>query len=188
EMKDALELAYQTEETVAQRVAGNANISGDKLDSIKTLKDLLPNLAMSEMSVAEATNNYAAALMAADYAGRELNEEEKLAILNHFRNKAGLDNARVSTQGFGEASEGAAEGVKTLNEQINELTGLTDEDFIGGLKGAMDQTMSDAYAEADRIMAEQHQSELDAIAAAGEEKLNQLERDGEAKEAEFDAR
>src|SRR5690606_4721737 len=74
EMKDALELAYQTEETVAQRVAGNANISGDKLDSIKTLKDLLPNLAMSEMSVAEATNNYAAALMAADYAGRALNE------------------------------------------------------------------------------------------------------------------
>src|SRR5690606_34787507 len=41
EMKDALELAYQTEMTVAQRIASNENISGDKLDSIKTLKDLL---------------------------------------------------------------------------------------------------------------------------------------------------
>jgi TP901 family phage tail tape measure protein len=131
-------------------------------------------------------------------------DAEKLARLNLYRRRAGLEDAKSIEQGFGEeikktttAMEEQARVTARLKAAQAAPTGMAGAGINGvstndasaltsTMKEAYSGAMNDIYDEAARTMDDQNQAVMDGIKARGDKAKEALDREQDQMEARFD--
>lgn len=159
----------QAEKQVAQAAAENMGLSEKQIKNIKSMADLSNLLAKDYLSVKDAQKEYNDEIRYAQAGGRVLTEQERLAILNKWRLRSAIDEAKTSMQGFTVVESEAAKEAKKMNNALQDMKTLAPEvakkmdAFLGAFKGNVDSGLGDLVDEA--------LSQFDNATNAGEEGL-----------------
>lgn len=139
------------------------------------------------ISVKQAEDGYYSMLRERARAGVETSEEDKLAILNMQRRAAGLEEVIRLEDMFKTSIDKSTD---SLSENMNEWAASADniDDFIGAYKGVMSNTRDEAMAQAEELLNQQMQGEIDGINARSEARSKALDAAQEKADDRFDAR
>lgn len=168
-----------------------AGMSDDEIDSLlddtnNNLASIAANRKADLMSLEDAQVGYNMAMQDATSKGQKLTEVEKLALLNIWRKKSGLDAATSSTQGFGDAAQSAAGDVDVLAE-ATENAAADASNYANAMKRAMQGAWQGIFKEADDALESANNAEIDGIQRRGEATQKGLEKRSDALEKAFDA-
>lgn len=154
---------------------------------LHAVDDASLGFSQTTMTVANAQKAYADALKKVAANGLPVTETQKLAILNLYREKAGLDAAKNSQEAFTGATRG---NTGALLDNLDAIEANTDniQEFVNARKSAMSGTMNDVYSRAEEIMNDQQNAEVDAINRRSEARSKALDRAQEAMDKRFDDR
>lgn len=163
------------------------------IDSGMTLTDVLESMGMSTMSAAEANKAYQQAIGSNLTNWLQYNDEQKLALLNLYRAKAGMEAATDVSQGFGDALEEVADKAKLATGALDDMytmgiDGLDADTYVNMVKDQFSGGMNVAYQAAENIWNKMQQAEVDAIQNAGDARQKALDDRGDAEEKYWDGR
>ena len=179
------------EQFIARAIAKKNNMSDKEVEKIHTLKDLYGSLDMATMSVAEATDAYANAMLysANQMSGMTSKESAayQLKVLNQYRVAAGLKKTKNFQDGFNKAVTDGTDAVKSDAAALSEAA-LSVEDWANARQKAMSGAQDYALSAADEIWSERADAEVKAIEDRGQRREDALDAEAERQEDRFDAR
>lgn len=138
-------------------------------------------------SVKKAEEGYYTALRERSRVGVETSDADRLATLNIYRRMAGLEEATSLEQMFQKELDKSTD---SLGENMNAWEANSDNigDFTDAYKGVMSNTRDEALGQAEELMNQQMQNEVDSINARSEARSKALDNAQEAADDRFDAR
>ncbi|QGH76368.1 tape measure protein [Streptomyces phage Daubenski] len=154
------------------------------------LKKYIPELNKVEKqtwTVKQAQDMYNSTLREYSRAGVSMDNQTKLNTLNTYRRMAGLEDATKVEQGFQKAIDNSTD---SLSQNLDAIEMNSDNvgQFVDAYKSAFSNTQSDALGEAENIMNNQQEAEIDAINARSEARSKALDAAQEKADDRFDAR
>lgn len=154
------------------------------------LRQYIPELQKAKlelMTIKQAQDGYNSSLRERSRAGVSTSDAEKLNILNMYRRSAGLEAATSLEQGFQKELDKSTD---SLLENMDAWEANSDNigDFTDAYKGVMSNTRDEALGQAEELMNQQMQNEVDAINARSEARSKALDNAQEAADDRFDAR
>jgi TP901 family phage tail tape measure protein len=168
-------------------------IPDDKVRNLvdtQSLKEFIPELGRVKSGidvVKDAQRQWSEALEQRSMKDKNFTEVEQLALLNLYRRKAGLADATVAEQGFGDAIEDTTRAVSDYSDEL-EMNADNVQDFINAQKQVMSGTMDDVFSRAEEIMNEKQQREIDAINARSDARSKAIDQAQERADKRFDER
>lgn len=158
--------------------------------NVDDLRQYIPELQKADvklMSIKQAQDGYNSTLREYTRAGAKVDDTTRLNILNNYRREAGLEDATSVEQGFQKAVDNSTD---SLNENLNAIEMNSDNvgQFVDAYKSAFSNTQSDALGQAEEIMNNQQEREIDAINARSEARSKALDNAQEKADDRFDAR
>lgn len=138
-------------------------------------------------SVKKAEDGYYSALRERSRAGVETTDADRLATLNIYRRMAGLEEATSLEQGFQKTLDKSTD---SLTENMNAWEANSDNigDFVDAYKGVMSGTRDAALGQAEELLNQQMQGEIDGIQARADARSKALDAAQERADDRFDAR
>jgi TP901 family phage tail tape measure protein len=154
------------------------------------LAKYLPELQKTKTelwSVKQAEDGYYSSLRERSKVSKAISDEERLATLNIYRRMAGLEEATSLEQGFKKELDKSSD---SLLENMNAWEANSENigQFTDAYKSAMSGTRDEALGQAEELMNQQMQSEIDGINANSESRSKALDNAQEKADARFDAR
>lgn len=138
-------------------------------------------------SVKQAEDGYYSSLRERSKTGKAISDDERLATLNIYRRMAGLEEATSLEQGFKKELDKSTDSLK---ENMNAWEANSDNigDFTDAYKGVMSGTRDEALGQAEELMNQQMQGEIDAINNRADARSKALDAAQERADDRFDAR
>ncbi|WNM74720.1 tape measure protein [Streptomyces phage PinkiePie] len=138
-------------------------------------------------SVKQAEDGYYTALRERSRVGVETSNAEKLNQLNIYRRLAGLEEATSLEQGFQKELDKSTD---SLLENMDAWEANSDNigDFTDAYKSVMSNTRDEALAQAESLLNDQMQGEIDGINARAEARSKALDDAQERADKKFDER
>lgn len=127
------------------------------------------------LSSKDAFDAYSDHMARAGMAGVEYSEAQQLAILNTYRAKAGLEAATDVTQGFGDAAGDAARAAEDLSDGLDDAAASASQ-YTNAFKSSMSGALKDVFSEADRLLGEANDAEIERLQKAGDNHQKFLDR------------
>jgi TP901 family phage tail tape measure protein len=163
---------------------------GKATESLSDLTSYMPELQKTEqalISVKQAEDGYYSMLRERSRAGVETSNAEKLNILNMQRRAAGLEDATSLEQMFQKEIDKSS---SSLKQNSNEWEANADNvgQFTDAYKSVFSNTQDAMFAQAEQILNDQMQGEIDAINARSEGRSKALDNAQERADDRFDAR
>ncbi|AST15290.1 tape measure protein [Streptomyces phage Samisti12] len=138
-------------------------------------------------SVKQAEDGYYTALRERSRVGVETSNAEKLNQLNIYRRLAGLEEATSLEQGFQKELDKSTDSLKE-NMDAWEANSDNIGDFTDAYKGVMSNTRDEALGQAENLLNDQMQGEIDGINARSEARSKALDAAQERADKRFDER
>lgn len=163
------------------------------ISSGKTIADIMEDNGMATMTSSEAFNAYSEAVGRGAMAWAGYSDKQKLAILNHYRTAAGMEEAKHWTEGFGAALSETTNKVQEMSGELTNLADislddLTSDEYVNMIRDQYSTGMSFAYEAAERIWDDVRQAEMDGIEAASDARMDALEARADREDAYYDRR
>jgi TP901 family phage tail tape measure protein len=154
------------------------------------LRQYLPELQKTKQSlwsVKQAEDGYYSSLRERSKTGKKISDEERLATLNIYRRMAGLEEATSLEQMFQRELDKSTD---SLSENMDAWEANADNigDFTDAYKSVMSNTRDEALGQAENLLNEQMQSEIDGINSRSEARSKALDAAQEKADDRFDAR
>ena len=179
------------ERFIAREIAKKNNMSEEDIKNVHTLKDLYGQLDMATMTVAQAQDAYANAMMQASYHMGDMSKKEKeaytLKILNQYRVAADLSKAKTSEQGFKDSVDKSTKSLLDNADAAEEAAASAD-DWNGARQKAFSGAQDYVLQEADSIWQERADAEIQGIEDRGQRREDALDAAAERQEKRFDNR
>lgn len=180
------------ERTLAQEMLRSAGYTDEVVNSVNTLSEARSKLnILMTPEAAEAQYKLAVSVLESTGQYEKLNDKQRLNILNMNRAMAGLGAVTSLEDGFKESVKGTTDALDENSSAIEDSAQNMEEwasAVVEATKSAFGGARDFALQQADQIMQEQHQEQIDSIQAAGQRRDDALDAAAEAAEERFDAR
>lgn len=186
-----LERQAAAEKVVAKEAARKFNIDAKGINSLADLQRVLSD---EYVNTSQATMGYQDELDHLTRTGKNVSDQDKLAILNKWRLRAGLDAAKTVTQGFGDAQDKAATQAKKHENALASLKEMAPQvaakmaTFLDMFRGGVDSGLSEMVDEALGQFDDATQSHEDSLRAQQERADEYYDRQKKRVETSYDVR